>query len=81
MNSISIIIPVYNEAKTISRLICHLKSQATTTNIKEIIVVDGGSTDNTKHISLHEGVTVFSSEKGRAKQMNFGAKQSKGSIL
>ena len=61
MNSISIIIPVYNEAKTISKLIWHLKTQAITTIIKEIIVVDGGSTDNTKDIALHEGVIVLSS--------------------
>ena len=81
MNSISIVIPVYNEAKTISKLLWHLKTQATTTIIKEVIVVDGGSTDNTKDIALHEDVTVLSSEKGRAKQMNFGAKHAKGSIL
>jgi rSAM/selenodomain-associated transferase 2 len=81
MNSISIIIPVYNEAKTISKLLWHLKTQATTTIIKEIIVVDGGSTDNTKQIALYEGVTVISSKKGRAKQMNYGAKHAKGSIL
>ena len=81
MNSISIIIPVYNEAKTISRLLWHLKKQATTTIIKEVIVVDGGSLDNTKDIALNQDVTVLSSEKGRAKQMNFGAKHAKGTIL
>ena len=81
MNSISIIIPVYNEAKTISKLLWHLKTQATTTIIKEIIVVDGGSTDNTKDIALHEDVTVLSSEKGRAKQMNTGSHFATGAVL
>ena len=81
MNSISIIIPVYNEAETISKLLWHLKTQSTTNIIDEIIVVDGGSTDKTKQISSQENVRVLSSEKGRAKQMNFGAKHAKGSIL
>lgn len=74
---ISIIVPVLNEEKTIestlSRL-CALHGE------KEIIVVDGGSSDNTVKISSKYG-TVLVSQKGRAKQMNTGASVAKGSIL
>lgn len=89
MNNISIIIPTFNEENTISRLIWHLKTQATTSCIKEIIIVDGGSTDNTQHItaSLMQSeadsfsIKLISSKKGRAKQMNAGAKIASGNIL
>ena len=81
MNSISIIIPVLNEVENISKLIQHLTLQSTTSIIKEIIVVDGGSIDNTIEIAKSLNTKVINSRKGRAIQMNLGAKQAKGSIL
>ncbi len=80
---ISIIIPVLNEAKTIKDLLFHLIDNASLSTISEIIVVDGGSTDNTKEIvkSLDLNIILINSEKGRAKQMNLGAKKAKGDIL
>ncbi|NNE32827.1 MAG: glycosyltransferase family 2 protein [Winogradskyella sp.] len=80
---ISIIIPVLNEAKTIKALLFHLIDHAALSSISEIIVVDGGSTDETKEIiqSLDLGIVLLDSEKGRAKQMNTGAKIAKGNIL
>lgn len=82
MTKISIIIPVLNEAETISDQIRHLLNSTSEDNISEIIVVDGGSTDNSiKRISQFSEVTILSSEKGRAKQMNLGAKEATGDIL
>lgn len=79
---ISIIIPILNEAETIGNLINYLSVNSTEENISEIIVVDGGSTDGSQHIvSKFPQATLLSSEKGRAKQMNFGAKHSSGNIL
>lgn len=83
MHKISIIIPVLNEAKNIKDLLFHLIDNASLNSISEIIVVDGGSTDDTQDIieSLGLNITLLTSEKGRAKQMNLGAKKAKGNIL
>ncbi|WP_026809808.1 TIGR04283 family arsenosugar biosynthesis glycosyltransferase [Arenibacter latericius] len=79
--SISIIIPVYNEASNIIRLLKYLHENSVTQTVKEIIVVDGGSTDQTVTIAQNEGATVLKSDKGRAKQMNLGALHASGDIL
>ena len=50
MNSITIIIPILNEAKTIGKLLQYLIDNASKKNDLEIIVVDGGSTDNSQKI-------------------------------
>ncbi|MBO3115701.1 TIGR04283 family arsenosugar biosynthesis glycosyltransferase [Winogradskyella sp. DF17] len=82
MNSISIIIPILNENECIGPLLKHLLANSSPSNIAEITVVDGGSTDGSQAIvKAINGITLRTSEKGRAKQMNLGAKQAKGSIL
>lgn len=80
---ISIIIPVLNEAKTIETLLFHLIDCSQLQNISDIIVVDGGSTDGTQNIIKNSGLRVklVNSEKGRAKQMNAGAKIATGNIF
>ena len=45
MPSISIIIPVLNEERYIVKLIDYIQKNGSSSNIKEILVVDGGSTD------------------------------------
>ena len=50
MKKLSIIIPVYNEEKTISEIINKVKKAKLGNIIKEIIVIDDSSTDNTKKI-------------------------------
>lgn len=74
---ISVIVPIYNEEKMIRPLLEDLK------RIKdkcEILLVDGGSTDRTLEY-IEPGFRLLHSEKGRAKQMNLGAKESAGDIL
>lgn len=79
---ISIIIPVLNEEKSIPKLLSHLKTSISKSNfIQEIIIVDGGSTDNSVSIAKENGTIVVSSKKGRAVQMNSGAKKATGDIL
>lgn len=74
---ISIIIPIYNEEKTIEKLLKTLKPLK---NRCEILFVDGGSTDRTLEL-LGNQYPVLYSEKGRARQMNYGAKASTGDVL
>ncbi len=78
---ISIIIPVLNEETGIVRLLDHLKNNSSFTN-NEIIVVDGGCTDKTPElVKEYSGVFYVSSEEGRAKQMNTGAKNATFDVL
>ncbi|MDQ2751706.1 MAG: TIGR04283 family arsenosugar biosynthesis glycosyltransferase, partial [Bacteroidota bacterium] len=77
----SIIIPTYNEASGIAQTICRIYT-ANGTHKAEIIVVDGGSTDETIAIAKQCGATVIKSErKGRAAQMNKGASVAKHEML
>ena len=50
INSISIIIPCYNEEKTISKVIQKVLDLELENISKEIIVIDDGSTDNTSKL-------------------------------
>lgn len=78
---ISIIIPTLNEHICIAPLLTYLNENSSAKNIREILVVDGGSMDDTIEIASDFGAIVLQSEKGRAKQMNFGARKAKGKIL
>lgn len=68
---ISIIVPTLNESSTIGRLIPHLLSKQK--EDKELIIVDGGSTDGTIDIVKSFPVKLLHSDASRAKQMNLGA--------
>ena len=76
---ISIIIPTYNESAAIEKTLRHL-SELTCDEEKEIIIADGGSIDGTIEIACRYA-TIVKSEKGKAKQLNAGAKQSPGDLL
>jgi rSAM/selenodomain-associated transferase 2 len=78
---ISIVIPVLNEEQYIVKILTYLKANSNPAFIEEILVIDGGSTDNTVTLALNEGVNVIHASKGRAKQLNTGAKIAKGDIL
>ena len=77
--SVSIIIPVLNEEDSIKELLQQLQDFRTQGH--EVIVVDGGSSDNTVSISNLLADKVISSESGRAIQMNNGASQAKHEAL
>jgi rSAM/selenodomain-associated transferase 2 len=77
---LSVIIPTFNEAKNIEKLLLHLQQYPSLALI-EFIVCDGGSTDDTCAIAKKSGALVFTGEKGRANQMNLGAKMATGDVF
>lgn len=74
----SIIIPTLNEAANIYACLQALQSLR---NHAEIIVVDGGSHDNTVELATPYADKLLIAEQGRAKQMNYGAKHATGDIV
>jgi glycosyltransferase involved in cell wall biosynthesis len=76
-SKISIIIPTLNEEENI---IPCLEATQSAGNV-ERVVVDGRSTDKTVERALSWGASVLSSEPGRARQMNAGARAATGKIL
>ena len=74
---ISVIIPVLNEEKTIAGTLLALQRLKP----DELIVVDGGSSDGTGEICRQFGVELYSSPRGRARQMNFGAQRGAGDVV
>ena len=75
----SIIIPTLNEEKHILDAIAAAR-QGYDPGELEIIVVDGGSQDQTLRL-IPPDVEVLSSKPGRAVQMNLGAANARGDIL
>jgi rSAM/selenodomain-associated transferase 2 len=75
--NISIIIPTLNEGGAIATLLAKIQGL----NGAEIIVVDGGSHDNTAEIAASHGVKLIKTSPGRALQMNKGAEAAQGDIL
>ena len=70
--TIGVIIPCYNEGSFLAKLLSRLREN----EFKEVVIVDGGSTDRTKSVAQEFGCKVIESpKKGRAVQMNFAAKQ------
>jgi len=70
MLKLSIIIPVYNEEKTIERVVDKVKKVRISNVSKEIIIVDDFSTDNTRNILKNikgKPVKVFYHEKNMGK--------------
>lgn len=79
--TVSIIIPTYNEEKSIGGLVKFL-SENKDSSIVDIIVSDGGSQDKTAENAEREGArVVVSPKKGRSVQMNCGASLANGSLL
>lgn len=78
---LSIIIPTYNEAATIGKLVTYLLKNSLEKNT-ELIISDAGSEDNTISRSQEAGAkAILSPGKGRASQMNYGASLAKGDVL
>ncbi|HEV2612907.1 MAG TPA: TIGR04283 family arsenosugar biosynthesis glycosyltransferase [Noviherbaspirillum sp.] len=76
---LSIILPVLNEAEHIAASLTRL--QALRADDVELIVVDGGSSDDTVRLATPLADRLVHAHRGRARQMNAGAALAKGDIL
>ncbi len=74
---LSIIIPTLNEAESIQRAI----ETSLALSPHEVIVADGGSTDDTIAIARKSACRVIECRRGRAVQQNAGAAASTGDVL
>ena len=74
---ITMILPIYNESKTIGNMLEQLENLP---GDWEILFADGGSRDDTL-TKIGDRYTVLRAPKGRANQMNFAAGQASGDVL
>ncbi len=74
---ISIIIPTLNENDFLGKTLTRLQDKKNC----EVIVVDGGSSDETLALARNAGCRIISSPKGRGRQMNLGATKATGNVL
>jgi rSAM/selenodomain-associated transferase 2 len=75
--TVSVIIPTLNEEPVLAATL----ERARQTGVHEIIVVDGGSTDQTRAVAARRADTVIAARRGRAAQMNAGAALASGDVL
>lgn len=79
MKNLSVIIPAFNEQKSIKKVIRLVKKSE---NVDEIIVVDNNSTDATSMIAQKEGAkVVFCKEQGKGYAMEKGLQEAKNETI
>ncbi len=78
MDSLSIVIPAYNEAPALGRVLSALRDLEA-----EVIVVDDGADDGTARVAEEHGARVERHERnqGKAAAMESGVRAAKGEIL
>jgi rSAM/selenodomain-associated transferase 2 len=75
---VSVIVPVLNEARLIGDFLRHVQTLGPGI---EIVVVDGGSSDETQLIARTLADRVISGPRGRAAQMNAGAEIARAEVF
>ena len=76
---VAIVVPVLNEAAAISALAAHLA--ALEPKPAQVIVVDGGSRDDTLALARAAGWQTLSAERGRARQINAGVDAAEAPLI
>jgi dolichol-phosphate mannosyltransferase len=86
---VSVIVPMFNEEENATKTLKRLSSLLDSTDKKwEVIVVDDGSTDNTKRLveeysDFNDGIKLFSytPNQGRGKALRIGFQKAQGKII
>ena len=78
MTRVSVVVPMLNEGSAIRETLAALRTGAPNA---EIIVVDGGSVDQSVDVAGKLADRVIAASRGRARQMNAGAALGSGEIL
>lgn len=78
MPALSVIIPTLNEASELPET---LKRAQAIPEVREIIVVDAGSSDDTQAIAREHDCTVIECEPSRGKQLRLGAQRASGEVV
>ena len=75
---VSVVVPSLNAEKYIQESLDSIVNQVVDV---ECLVVDGGSTDETRRIAKNLGVQVLDSQKGRGHQIRTGVAQARGDVI
>ncbi len=73
---VTVIIPALNEARDVVRAVASARGASS-----EVLVVDGGSDDDTPKRAARAGARVLQAPRGRARQQNRGAAEARGRVL
>jgi rSAM/selenodomain-associated transferase 2 len=76
--AVSVIVPTVNEERSITGLLGDLRELEVP---HEVIVVDGGSTDDTVAVAARHGARVLRARRGRGAQLAAGARAASAPIL
>ena len=80
--TLSIVVPILNEASTLPRFFSHLERCCAEVAFPiECIVVDGGSHDPSLQICQDHAISVISARRGRGYQLAEGARRAAGEVL
>ena len=77
---ISVVIPTLNAAATLPKCFDSLMGAALHGLVREVIVVDGGSSDDTRAIADAAGARFLESERGRGQQLAAGSHAARGGV-
>lgn len=75
---LSVVIPTLNESRRIAATVAAVAARD---GVEEIVVVDGGSEDDTAERAAQAGARVVTAPRGRARQLNAGAAAATGDTL
>lgn len=76
---LSIVVPVLNDAPALEQLLAELESLDT--EALEVIVADGGSTDDGRALAVNAGCILAASPPGRGHQLAAGVARARGTLI